>query len=110
MAHESPIQSWNRMRPSVVSASKSGAVLPICRGVDATWTAMGRSPKEWVRGMSLVKGGSISAPLSPGNDFLYYPLMHQAVPSPLEAWANFYVILGSSAAALTGLQFVVLTL
>jgi hypothetical protein len=36
--------------------------------------------------------------------------MHLAVASPLEAWANFYVILGSSAAALTGLQFVVLTL
>ena len=36
--------------------------------------------------------------------------MPVAVPSPLEAWANFYVILGSSAAALTGLQFVVLTL
>ena len=36
--------------------------------------------------------------------------MAQAVPSPLEAWANFYVILGSSAAALTGLQFVALTL
>src|SRR5262249_18039389 len=29
---------------------------------------------------------------------------------PLEAWANFYVIIGSSAGALTGLQFVVLTL
>src|SRR5437762_8350049 len=29
MAHESPIQSWNRMRPSLVSASKSGAVSPI---------------------------------------------------------------------------------
>src|SRR5881396_2696269 len=28
-AHESPIQSWKRMRPSVVSASKSGAVSPI---------------------------------------------------------------------------------
>src|SRR5215467_13822960 len=28
---ESPIQSWNRMRPSVVSASKSGARSPICR-------------------------------------------------------------------------------
>ena len=27
-AHESPIQSWKRMRPSVVSASKSGASLP----------------------------------------------------------------------------------
>src|SRR4029434_6966234 len=28
-AQESPIQSWNRMRPSLVSASKSGAVSPI---------------------------------------------------------------------------------
>src|SRR6185437_9950739 len=28
-AHESPIQSWNRIRPSLVSASKSGAVSPI---------------------------------------------------------------------------------
>src|SRR5207244_7372644 len=28
-AHESPIQSWKRMRPSVVCASKSGAVSPI---------------------------------------------------------------------------------
>src|SRR5436189_5452547 len=29
IAHESPIQSWKRIRPSVVSASKSGAVSPI---------------------------------------------------------------------------------
>src|SRR5512132_1484851 len=29
MAHESPIQSWNRIRHSVVCASKSGAVSPI---------------------------------------------------------------------------------
>src|SRR5438876_3200801 len=28
-AHESPIQSWKRIRPSVVCASKSGAVSPI---------------------------------------------------------------------------------
>src|SRR5437588_12014445 len=28
-AHESPIQSWKRILPSVVSASKSGAVSPI---------------------------------------------------------------------------------
>src|SRR5436190_6142426 len=28
-AHESPIQSWNRIRPSLVSASKSGAISPI---------------------------------------------------------------------------------
>jgi hypothetical protein len=36
--------------------------------------------------------------------------MHEAMVPSLEAWANFYVIVGSSAAALTGLQFVVLTL
>ncbi|NUO64089.1 MAG: hypothetical protein HOQ34_10980, partial [Gemmatimonadaceae bacterium] len=29
---------------------------------------------------------------------------------PLSAWESFYVIVGSSAAALTGLQFVVMTL
>src|SRR5215510_4207463 len=32
-AHESPIQSWNWIRPSVVSASKSGAVSPICSAI-----------------------------------------------------------------------------
>src|SRR5207302_1186316 len=32
-AQESPIQSWNRIRPSVVSASKSGAVSPICSAI-----------------------------------------------------------------------------
>ncbi|HEX7078825.1 MAG TPA: hypothetical protein VF363_10405 [Candidatus Eisenbacteria bacterium] len=36
--------------------------------------------------------------------------MHEAIASPLEAWASFYVIVGSSAGALTGLQFVVMTL
>ena len=35
--------------------------------------------------------------------------MHDAV-SPLAAWESFYVIIGSSAAALTGLQFVVMAL
>jgi hypothetical protein len=34
----------------------------------------------------------------------------EIIPSPLAAWQSFYVIVGSSAAALTGLQFVVLTL
>ena len=32
------------------------------------------------------------------------------VASPLSAWESFYVIVGSSGAALTGLQFVVVTL
>src|SRR5207247_3359319 len=36
--------------------------------------------------------------------------MDQAVASPLQAWESFYVIVGSSAGALTGLQFVVMTL
>ena len=34
----------------------------------------------------------------------------QEAPSALAAWANFYVITGSAAAALTGLMFVVITL
>src|ERR1700730_11698167 len=32
-AEESPTQSWKPIRPSVVSASKSGAVSPICRAI-----------------------------------------------------------------------------
>jgi hypothetical protein len=36
--------------------------------------------------------------------------MHETIASPLEAWGSFYVIVGSSAGALTGLQFVVMTL
>jgi hypothetical protein len=34
----------------------------------------------------------------------------EAVPLPLAGWENFYVIVGSSAGALTGLQFVVIAL
>src|SRR6185436_2011098 len=36
--------------------------------------------------------------------------MHETIASPLAAWESFYVIVGSSAAALTGLQFVVIAL
>ena len=36
--------------------------------------------------------------------------MPETIASTLEAWATFYVIVGSSAGALTGLQFVVMTL
>lgn len=36
--------------------------------------------------------------------------MEEAARSPLLAWETFYVIIGSSAAALTGLQFVVIAL
>jgi hypothetical protein len=36
--------------------------------------------------------------------------MQEAVMSPLNAWDTFYVIIGSSAAALTGLMFVVISL
>jgi hypothetical protein len=37
-------------------------------------------------------------------------IMVEAVLAPLAAWQNFYVIIGTSAAALTGLLFVVITL
>jgi len=37
-------------------------------------------------------------------------MMADATLSTLAHWANFYVIVGSSAGALTGLQFVVMTL
>jgi hypothetical protein len=37
-------------------------------------------------------------------------IVKDAVLSPLSAWENFYVIVGSSGAALTGLQFVVIAL
>jgi len=36
--------------------------------------------------------------------------MHEAAISPLKDWENFYVIVGSSAGALTGLQFVTIAL
>jgi len=36
--------------------------------------------------------------------------VHEATGSPLAAWESFYVIVGSSAAALIGLQFVVIAL
>jgi hypothetical protein len=36
--------------------------------------------------------------------------MQESVASPLGAWESYYVIVGSSAAALTGLQFVVMAL
>jgi hypothetical protein len=36
--------------------------------------------------------------------------MYEAAVSPLPTWQNFYVIIGSAAAALTGLMFVVITL
>jgi hypothetical protein len=34
--HESPIQSWNAIGPSVVSASKSGAVSPSFKFIPAS--------------------------------------------------------------------------
>jgi hypothetical protein len=37
-------------------------------------------------------------------------IMSEAVLAPLAAWQNFYVIIGSAAATLTGLLFVVITL
>src|SRR6266568_5679662 len=37
-------------------------------------------------------------------------IVQEAAVSPLTTWQNFYVIIGSAAAALTGLMFVVITL
>jgi len=37
-------------------------------------------------------------------------IMQEAMLSPLATWQNFYVIVGTAAATLTGLQFVVITL
>ena len=37
-------------------------------------------------------------------------IMPVAVPLPLDTWQNFYVIVGTAAATLTGLMFVVITL
>src|SRR6266436_5622658 len=37
-------------------------------------------------------------------------IMQEAVLSPLATWQNFYVIIGTAAATLTGLMFVVVTL
>jgi hypothetical protein len=37
-------------------------------------------------------------------------IVQEAAVSPLTAWENFYVVVGSSAGALTGLTFVVITL
>jgi hypothetical protein len=36
--------------------------------------------------------------------------MHETIVSPIALWESYYVIVGSSAAALTGLQFVVIAL
>src|SRR4051794_8582381 len=48
-AHESPIQSWKRIRPSVVSASKSGAVSPIVRLIRCLLSNRIRGPHETAR-------------------------------------------------------------
>src|SRR6476659_8611873 len=49
--------------------------------------------------------------LRPYSTSLYWrPVVEQSILSSLTHWANFYVIVGSSAAALTGLQFVVVVL
>src|SRR5262249_11195443 len=67
-AHESPIQSWNRTRPSVVSASKSGAVLPICSATVPVWTDMLDPPPRLPIAAGLVRAGLESGP---GNTVLH---------------------------------------
>ena len=55
-----------------------------------------------------------SAGLRPAAAYPFHPdaefLVGEAARNPLAAWENFYIIVGSSAGALTGLQFVVIAL
>src|SRR5918996_5443912 len=53
-AHESPIHSWNRIGPSVVSASKSGAVSPICKAI-----ALLRPGGEWGLANARIRGPAV---------------------------------------------------
>src|SRR5690348_6078892 len=49
-AQESPIQSWKLIGPSVVCASKSGAVSPICRAIGSSLVgSRGFVPNERLR-------------------------------------------------------------
>jgi hypothetical protein len=57
--------------------------------------ASGWTPKKLI---------AIALPLERGS------IVPEAVVSPLTTWQSFYVIMGSSAAALTGLMFIVVTL
>src|SRR6266498_2973495 len=60
-AHESPIQSWNRILPSVVSASKSGAVSPICSAIPCpppTFEDVCRKPSDRGRGVEMALVGA----------------------------------------------------
>jgi hypothetical protein len=55
------------------------------------------------------------APVAPGSSLGEVPALPQETrvlpaASPLAAWGTFYQIVGSSAGALTGLQFVVVAL
>src|SRR5256885_13643434 len=62
----------------------------------------------WALAVSLAtrrRGVEISVRASPGRC-----VVEPAVVSPFAAWESFYVIIGSSGAALTGLQFVVIAL
>src|SRR4051812_2489772 len=64
-----------------------------------TWT---RSNGPWLRSMLRA-----SATL---NTFWRLPVAEHLSMTPFEGWESFYVIVGSSAGALIGLQFVVITL
>ena len=53
-AHESPIHSWNLIGPSVVSASKSGAVSPMLKPMvrSSLWMQTSRHLRPAVAAMS----------------------------------------------------------
>src|SRR5262249_2159818 len=50
------------------------------------------------------------SPYSSGRPHLRRIVVQETVAAPLNSWDNFYVIVGSSGAALTGLMFVVIAL
>src|SRR6202007_2568139 len=65
-AHESPIQSWKLIRPSVVSASKSGASAPKRNDISAPPVVLKRAT-AWSGGGRLVGAVDRQPRLGPGH-------------------------------------------
>ncbi len=79
------------------------------------WAGMSRRPGAIGRATQLLCRKTCtnvcpSAPHGFGSSTRTHELRMQDASNPLSAWENFYVIVGSSGAALTGLQFVVIAL
>src|SRR5262249_46608697 len=65
-AHESPIQSWNMIRPSVVSASKSGAVSPILSVISFSFSSPSWFVPWYVALSTTQRDGNVSG-MHPGD-------------------------------------------